>query len=32
MNIKLADLKQGKWREVKTHEVKELKEKIDGKG
>ncbi len=31
MNIKIADLKQGKWREVKTHEVKELKEKIDGK-
>ena len=28
MNIRLQDLKQGKWREVTTHELKELREKL----
>ena len=28
MNIKLGDLKHGKWREVTTHEIKELRGKL----
>ena len=28
MNIKLGDLKIGKWREITTHEIKELKSKL----
>lgn len=28
MNIKLGDLKLGKWREITTHEIKELKAKL----
>lgn len=28
MNIRLGDLKQGRWREVTTHEIKELKSKL----
>lgn len=28
MNIKLGDLKVGKWREITTHEIKELKSKL----